>query len=215
MAGVAGVADTASRFRHVFDIYWPIGAGVFVVVVAALLIVGLRFRSDAREFPGGRSEWPLVEGGYALLVALIVAGLLAVTFTTMGDERSTIARAAPAGALRIDVRAAQWSWRFTYPNGKVVSGDSQRNPELVVPAGRPVHFSITSADVVHSFWLVERRLKVDAFPGRTTNANLIWPRAGSWPQGGQCNQYCGLNHTDMNFDVRALPAEDFDAWLAR
>jgi cytochrome c oxidase subunit 2 len=209
-----GLADTAGRYRHVLDVYWPIGAGVFVVVVAALLIVGLRFRSDAREFPGGRHEWPLVEGAYALGVALVAAFLLVVTFRAMNDERGASAKAAPAGALTVEVRAAQWSWRFRYPGGRVVSGDAHHNPTLVVPAGRPVHFAITSADVIHAFWIPDRRFKVDAFPERTTSANLVWPKPGRWVQGGRCNQYCGLDHTDMNFDVRALPGAAFDAWLA-
>jgi cytochrome c oxidase subunit 2 len=210
-----GLADTADRFEHVFAIYWPIGAAVGLIVVAALIGVGLRFRSNAREFPGGRHASPLGEGLYALTVAAIVAVLLVVTFTTMDDEREASATAAPSGAVKIDVRAAQWSWRFTYAGGKVVRGDAQHNPTLVVPAGRPVHFAITSADVVHAFWIDEREFKVDAFPERTTHATLIWPDPGFWRQGGRCNQYCGLDHTDMNFDVRALAPEEFEAWLAR
>jgi cytochrome c oxidase subunit 2 len=214
------VVDTADRFWHVVNVYWPIGAAIFVLVTGALIGVGLRFRSDRDEYPGGRSDWPLAELTWAGLIAAIVAALLYVTFTTMDDESGAVANTrsampgAPPGALRVGVTAAQWSWRFDYGNGVVVSGDDKHWPTLVVPVGRPVRFAITATDVVHAFWIRERRLKVDAFPRRTTIANLVWPQAGSWPEGGRCNQYCGLNHTTMNFVVRALPAAEFDAWLA-
>jgi heme/copper-type cytochrome/quinol oxidase subunit 2 len=213
------VVDTAGRFWHVFDVYWPIAVAVFVVVVGALIGVGLRFRSDSDEFPGGRSEWPALEYSWMGLVAAIAAFLLYVTFATMDAESGVVGNVntakpgVPRGALVIRVTAAQWSWRFDYPGGASVSGDQDHWPTLVVPTGRAVHFDITSEDVVHSFWVAERRVKVDAFPGRTTTANLIWPSAGSWLQDGRCNQYCGLDHTTMNFDVRALPAASFAAWL--
>lgn len=214
------VADTAERFRHVANVYWPIGVAVFVLVTAGLVLVGLRFRSDADEYPEGRDEWPLLEYSWAALVGLVAAFLLYVTFTAMDDLRETTATAsadhpaAPAGALTIRVTAAQWGWRFDYPGGVAVQGDNRRRPTLTVPTGRPVHFAITSDDVIHSFWIAERRFKVDAFPERTTTANLIWPQPGTWREGGRCNQYCGLYHTTMNFDVRALPGDAFDAWLA-
>src|SRR3954447_2325442 len=211
----SGLADTADRFEHVFGIYWPIGTAIGVIVVAVLIGVGLRFRSNARDFPGGRDESPLGEGLYALVIAAIVTVLLVVTFRAMDQERPASAKAAPRDALTIRVRAAQWSWRFTYPNGKVVFGDAAHNPTLVVPAGRPVHFALTSADVIHSFWIDEREFKVDAFPQRTTYANLVWPEPGFWKQDGRCNQYCGLDHTSMNFSVRALDARAFETWLAR
>jgi cytochrome c oxidase subunit 2 len=213
------VVDTASRFWHVFDVYWPIAVAVFVVVVGALIGVGLRFRSDSDEFPGGRSEWPALEYSWMGLVAAIAAFLLYVTFTTMDAESGVVGNVntakpgVPRGALVVRVTAAQWSWRFDYPGGVSVAGDQDHWPTLVVPTGRAVHFDITSRDVVHSFWVAERRVKVDAFPGRTTTANLIWPSAGSWLQDGRCNQYCGLDHTTMNFNVRALPPAAFAAWL--
>lgn len=219
--GGAPVVDTAQRFWSLLDVYWPIGVGVFALVCGALLFAGLRWRSDADEYPQGRSEWPALEYGYALAVAAVCGLLVWLTYSVMNDERETVATAyggrpgVPAGALSIDVRAAQWSWRFTYPGGATVVGDNRRLPTLVVPAGRPVHFAITSVDVIHSFWIADRKLKVDAFPRRTTEVNLIWPRAGYWPLGGRCNQYCGLYHTDMNFNVRALAPAQFSGWLER
>jgi cytochrome c oxidase subunit 2 len=217
----APAPDTAKRFWDLVDVYTPIGVAVFVLVVVGMVAIGLRFRSSAAEYPEGRDDWPLLEYSYCALVAGIAAFLLYLTFSTMSDEKETIATASgghpgiPAGALVVKVTAAQWSWRFDYPGGAAVRGDNRHWPTLVVPVGRPVHFDITSIDVVHSFWIAHRKLKVDAFPRRTTTANLRWPTPGSWAQDGQCNQYCGTYHTDMNFNVRALAGPAFDAWLAR
>jgi cytochrome c oxidase subunit 2 len=114
----------------------------------------------------------------------------------------------------VDVTATQWAWRFAYPGGFAAEGDERHWTTLVVPVGRPVYFRITSEDVVHSFWIPSRKLKVDAFPLRTTTATLLFPEPGSWHDGGRCNQYCGLNHTTMDFNVRAVPGPEFDRWLA-
>lgn len=211
--------DTAERFSDLVRIYAPVAAVVFVLVVGALIAVGLRFRSNAEEYPEGGDDRPLLELGYAALVAVVAAVLVYVTFAAMDAERGTSAAASgpgppPRGALRVGVVASQWAWRFEYPGGVVAQGDHRRRPTLTVPAGRAVAFRVTSTDVVHSFWVAARKVKVDAFPGRTTTLNLVWPRPGRWPEGGRCNQYCGLFHTTMNFDVRALPGPAFDRWLA-
>jgi cytochrome c oxidase subunit II len=199
--------ETSKHFWHVVDVYWPIGTAVFVLVAGSLLFAALRFRAREPAFPGGRSEWPLAEYVYVAIIAAIVVMLLTVTYSALGSRT-------PRGAETIRVTAAQWSWSFGYPGGVSVRGTSQRIPTLVVPAGRPVHFEVTSIDVVHAFWIVDRRFKVDAFPRRTTTANLVWPKPGSWREGGTCNQYCGLDHTRMVFNVLALPGSAYDRWLA-
>ena len=206
--------DTSAKFWDLVDVYWPIGVGVFALVVLALLAVAWRFRArgDEHDYPGGTDEKLPLELGWVTVVACVAAFLLYLTFSTMGDEDDVVANAstrpgAPAGAITVKVTAAQWNWRFDYPGGRSTSR------ELIVPVGRPVHFEITSADVVHSFWILDRKIKVDAFPQRTTVANLSWPKPGAWQDGGECNQYCGLRHTTMNFDVRALPGPAFDRWL--
>ncbi len=218
MASTAAVSDTRERFSDLVGVYLPIAAAVFAVVVALLVFTALRFRSQQDDFPGGRDDSHPLEWGYAIVVGAVVALLLYLTFSTMSDEHDTLASTgasakAPPGAEAIHVTAAQWAWRFAYRRGVVVQGDSRRVPTLVVPVGRPVHFTVTSLDVVHAFYLPERRFKVDAFPRRTTAANLRWPHPGSWREGGACNQFCGLDHATMVFHVRALPAPAYDAWL--
>lgn len=203
---------TGEEYRDLFDVYLPIGVGVFVIIAAVVVFVVLRFRSDSDELPEGKDKDTPVELAYAGFVGLIVAGLLYLTFSTMSDDPAYGTRdeaVAAARGPRIAVTAAQWNWTFDYGGGVVERG------RLVVPADTPVRFVMTSVDVVHSFWIPEVRYKQDAFPERTSTFVLRFPRPGFLPEGGLCNQYCGLLHYRMVFDVLVVQPEDFKRWLAQ
>jgi cytochrome c oxidase subunit 2 len=84
--------------------------------------------------------------------------------------------------------------------------------EIRIPAGRAVDFTLRSADVIHSFWVPSLGGKVDMIPGRTTHLRLGADRPGVFR--GQCAEYCGGPHALMALEVVAMPAPEFDAWLA-
>jgi cytochrome c oxidase subunit 2 len=85
--------------------------------------------------------------------------------------------------------------------------------ELVIPAGRPVHIELRTADVIHSFWVPKLAGKVDMIPNR---ANHIWLQADQPGYFyGQCAQFCGDSHAVMRFRVIALDEKEFTAWLAQ
>lgn len=148
------------------------------------------------------------ELAYAGVLVLIIAGLLAATFTT--EDRVDAVSSHPA--LKVDVTAFQWGWTWTYPDGVTVTGNSETPPTFAVPADRTVRFTLTSRDVVHAFWVPEQRFKRDAFPNRTTQFDLDFDRTGM--NGGVCAEFCGLRHAQMSFNVLALTEPDFQAWLS-
>jgi cytochrome c oxidase subunit 2 len=115
-----------------------------------------------------------------------------------------------AGAMRIEVVGERWWWRVTYETagGRVASAT-----EIRIPVGRPVTFTLKSADVIHSFWVPSLGGKVDMIPGRTTHLRLTAERAGTYR--GQCAEYCGGAHALMALAVIAMPPAEFDDWLAR
>ncbi len=84
--------------------------------------------------------------------------------------------------------------------------------ELVIPAGVQVDLTITSRDVIHSFWIPRLNGKRDAVPGRFHTWSVEADEPGSF--GGWCTEYCGLSHARMRMSVMALEPADFDAWLA-
>jgi cytochrome c oxidase subunit II len=111
----------------------------------------------------------------------------------------------------LDVTAFQWGWRFTYPDEDVtVVGDDRRPPTLVVPIDETVRFTLTSRDVIHSFWIPEVRFKRDAFPNRETTFDLSFEQDDMT---GRCAEFCGLAHGEMTFDVVGMDRDDFDDWL--
>jgi cytochrome c oxidase subunit 2 len=142
------MGNTLHAYEHVQGIYLPIAAGVFVVVVGTLLV--LLARGARRKVPGGRSQALAVEAVYAGALALVAAFLLWVTFTA----ETPIDRTAAHPGFRIRVIAAQWSWRFVYPDGvSVADVDTWHPPPAYVPTGTEVEFVGSSEDVIHGFWV--------------------------------------------------------------
>jgi cytochrome c oxidase subunit 2 len=192
---------------------------VFVVVCLAVtlaLLLSRKRSGDTRR----RDAHPVVEVGYAVLLAA-VAG--AIAFITASAHNALSASVVPQGATpesstRIDVDSFQWCWRFHYAQADrsvtgVCDSGGQNLPTLVVPVGQPVQLRVTSTDVQHSFWIPDLRVKVDAFPDHVNTVTLNFDQAGQWL--GRCAEYCDLFHSTMQFFVRAVPADQYQQWLAQ
>jgi cytochrome c oxidase subunit 2 len=212
MSFAPALVDTREQYTHVFSIYVPIAIGVFAVVVSAIAVAVLRYR---RRPPSAAARWhennPL-EGGYALVLAAVVAFLLYVSFSAEHQVDTVSAHEQPR--LTVDVTGSKWEWTFRYPASgfSELSGTVGRQP-LVVPVDEPIRFNLTSADVIHAFWLPELRFKRDLIPGTTESVTLDFDHAGTF--GGQCAEFCGLRHADMVFTVRAVSPAQFATWAAR
>ena len=202
--------DTRQQYDHLFNIYVPVGVAVFVLFTGAILVAAWRYRDRPGRTPTGRSEANGREITYAAVLAVVAVVLIVITFTS---EEKTDATPDHPG-LRIDVTGAKWRWRFDYPQqGVTVTGDNPRQAVLVVPTGTPVAFRGRSIDVIHAFFVPERRFKHDIFPGEDTTWDLTWPEAGFFQ--GECAEYCGLRHSNMRFAVNALPPDEFRTWVER
>jgi cytochrome c oxidase subunit 2 len=114
--------------------------------------------------------------------------------------------------VRVHAISSRWQWRFEYPGLGVVSAEAGNRPtKLVVPADTTIHFTGTARDVIHAFWVPERRFKRDLFAGGETRWDLRWPKTGFF--GGECGEFCGLNHASMRFNVEVLDAGAFRDWV--
>jgi heme/copper-type cytochrome/quinol oxidase subunit 2 len=143
--------DTRAPYEHLFSLYVPIAAGVFALVILALVVVAVRFRARPDAQPSAHIAAPRLELAYVVVLALIATLLLWRSVDEMsGTSDPASARGATLGAgsersgLTIAIVASRWNWRLLYPGGVVQSGDDRRRPAmLVVPAGRPVRFRLT------------------------------------------------------------------------
>ncbi len=199
------LAPVSPKGRAEAELFWfifAITAAVFVLVEALLLYAVLRFRArDPQAVP------PQIHGNNALEISWTTATAvgLALIFAMTWRTMAAISQP-PADALPVRVIAHQWWWEFQYPTLGVTTAN-----ELVIPVGRPIRATVTSADVIHSFWVPQLGGKMDAIPGRE---NTLWLQAdveGTYH--GQCAELCGISHANMRLRVRAVSESEFQRWV--
>jgi cytochrome c oxidase subunit 2 len=156
---------------------------------------------------------------YTIIPFLIIAGLFFFTVVVQNrvQERST------DPDVTVAVNAFKWNWQFVYPettgaDGEPVNtvGNSEEIPILVLPTDQTIRFELASADVIHSFWVPEFLFKLDIIPGNENGRDNVFEvtirEEGAFV--GRCAELCGTYHAYMNFEVRAVPPADYDAYLA-
>ena len=179
------------------------GAAIFagVMLIGALAIFGPAPVRKLLRGPG-----LVIAAGLAFPVIVLPALLVYSLLTS-----AALVRANEPPDVRIEVVGEMWWWRVRYldPSGKRIVETAN---EIRIPAGRIVELSLTTADVIHSFWVPNLAGKTDMIPGHVNTQRLYAETPGRFR--GQCAEYCGAQHANMAFDVAVLPAGEFDAWLA-
>ena len=205
----AELVYTSKEYRHVFDIYVPIAIGVFVLVAAIVLVAVLVYRRRPPERAARWHEHNLAEGSYALLLAVVVAFLLYITFAAE-HKIDTVANAQRPD-LTINVIGAKWEWRFNYPAYGINRYSGTVGQEtLVLPTNEAIRMRLITRDVIHEFWVPELNFKHDLIPGSVQQITVSFPHSGSFP--GACGEFCGLYHSRMTFTVDAVSPAAFNAW---
>jgi cytochrome c oxidase subunit 2 len=183
------------------------GSSVVVAVVTMLVVLAVLRRRGAAgavergESPGARTA-VLVSG--AVVPTVVLVALFAYVLTSLD------ATAQPRGgtAFTIDVVGKQWFWDVRYPRQRIITAN-----EIHVPVGVPVKVVVSTADVIHSFWVPQLNRKIDTIPGRRNSLLIRADRPGVYR--GQCAEYCGLQHANMAFFVIAQRPGEFRRWVAR
>jgi cytochrome c oxidase subunit 2 len=182
-----------------------IGATVIMVGMIAMWAVATFGSERARRW---LSREAVVVGGGIVFPAVTLSILLAygLLLTRAGG-------AAESGdePMRISIVGEQWWWRVIYEAPGGSSFESAN--EIRIPTGRRVELALTTADVIHSFWVPNLAGKVDMIPGRTNQLTFTADNAGSMR--GQCAEYCGGAHALMAFNVIAMEPDAFNEWMAR
>ncbi len=177
---------------------------VFVLVEGALLVAIWKFRDRP-----GAAEPVQTHGNTTLEIVWTIIPAFILAMIAVPTVRTIFKTAQKPGpdALQVEVIGHQWWWEFRYPQLGITTAG-----ELRVPSGRTVTLEMTTADVLHSFWLPQFAGKRDVFPGRYNN---LWFKAeveGNFP--AQCVEFCGVQHGRMAYRIVALKPEEFDAWAA-
>jgi cytochrome c oxidase subunit 2 len=175
----------------------------FALLIAILVIVfAIKYRRRSEdELP------PPVRGGLALEIAWTVIPLgIALSFFFWGANVFFRMNRPPDDALQVYVVGKQWMWKLQHADGQ------REINELHVPVGRPVKLTMTSEDVVHSFFVPAFRMKKDVVPGRYSTAWFQATKPGDYHL--FCTQYCGTNHAKMIGWVHVLEPQAYQDWLS-
>jgi cytochrome o ubiquinol oxidase subunit II len=202
-AGVVGMAEKTILIDSL-----AIMLTIVVPTIAATLAFAWWFRaSNTRaaylpEFTySGRIE--LIVWAIPLLVIMLLGGVAWIGSHDL-DPAKPLASDTPA--LEIQGVSLDWKWLFIYPGERVASVN-----QLVVPAGVPIHFSLTSASVMNAFFVPRLGSMIYTMNGMRTQLNLRADAPGTFL--GLSSHYSGDGFSGMHFDVQAVPAERFAAWI--
>lgn len=178
-----------------------ISVGIFLTII----FLGLRFRKkEGGAFePSKGFESLSLELTWSIIPLVVGIGVFFWGAVLFFDA----ARMPAAGtALDIQVVGKQWMWKIQHPNGRTLTN------ELRIPTGRPVQITLTSQDVIHSFFLPAFRQKQDALPGKYTTMWIEAKMTGTFPL--FCAEYCGTEHSRMIGKVVVMDPVDYEKWLA-
>ncbi|MGB8960792.1 MAG: cytochrome c oxidase subunit II [Pseudonocardiaceae bacterium] len=226
-----GITPQAEHMRDLW--IWATVAALAVGLVVAMLIMWtvVFHRKKSDEMPRQTQYNLPLEIIYTVIPFIIVAVLFYFTVTTQDFVTAKVANP----DLRVKVVGFQWNWEFQYlqdkpgnggnyqvrrtDDGEPMStvGSSSTIPLLVVPTNRVVEYRIESTDVLHSFYIPDFLFKRDVFPRPEKNDTdnvfqTTVQRQGAFV--GRCAELCGTYHSMMNFELRALPPDLFDRYLA-
>ncbi|WP_294393007.1 ubiquinol oxidase subunit II [uncultured Sphingomonas sp.] len=186
---------------------------IMLAIVVPTMIATLAFawwfragNTRARYRPkfaySGRIE--LIVWSIPLLVVLFLSGVIWIGSHDLDPARPIASRTPP---LEVQVVSLDWKWLFIYPGQGVASVN-----EMVVPAGVPLRFRLTSASVMNSFFVPRLGSMIYTMNGMATTLNLRADRPGDYY--GQSAHFSGDGFSDMHFRMRAVPAGDFTRWAA-
>ncbi len=196
----------SQAMANLFWLMLGLGGAVFLAVVVVLGLGLFRRRPEGEPPPDRQGRDPFrrwfVVGG--VVVPLVI---LLIVFGATVRAMRFVPTSAPPEALVIEVVGHQFWWEVRYPEQGLTVRD-----ELHLPVGRRVNLQLTSADVIHSFWVPELAGKLDLLPARTNTLVLEADRPGVHTS--RCAEFCGLEHTRMVLTVVAESEERFAAWVA-
>jgi cytochrome c oxidase subunit 2 len=181
-----------------------LGVDVFFGLLVAALVVwfAVRYRRRPGAEPPRVSQSPWwIEPAFMVLL-----GAICLVMFGWGARRYFDVFAPAAGDLNVLVIGKQWMWKAQHPDGQ------REINELHVPVGTRVTLTISSEDVIHSFYVPAFRLQMNAIPGRYSRMSFHPTRPGTYHL--FCTEYCGTSHSHMIGRVYVMEPAAYERWLS-
>jgi cytochrome c oxidase subunit 2 len=221
-----GVTSTSN---DIYDLHMII---LWICVVIGVVVFGVMFwsifahRKSPDRKPANFHENTLVEILWTIIPLVILVAMAIPATATLIDMYDTT-----EAEIDIKVTGYQWRWKYDYIDeefgyfSNIATSEDEiynrtaksehylldvDNP-MVIPTNTRVRLLLTSNDVIHSWWVPAFGLKKDAIPGFI---NEIWTQVDEpGIYRGQCTELCGVRHGFMPVVVKAVPREEYDAWV--
>ncbi|HTZ69688.1 MAG TPA: cytochrome c oxidase subunit II, partial [Acetobacteraceae bacterium] len=195
-----------------------------IIVIITMFVGGLlgwvlyRYNAKRNPVPGTVSHNSILEAAWTAIPVLILVGIFIPSLRLVYYEDRT-----HDADMTLKVTGHQWYWEYTYPDAGGLHFDSYMvadedlkpgqlrhlavDNEVVLPVGKNIRILTTSADVIHSFFVPSLGVQRYAIPGRTIETWVRVDKAGDYY--GECNQICGMNHSQMPIGIHAVSPADF------
>jgi len=206
------VTEFGAAIDHVFRISFWWTMVILAIVAIVLTYVLIRFRArpgvEPRKIYGNNLAEILWTAGPAIIVVTILVPTVRTIFFTY--------REAPEDALVVEAVGHQWWWEFRYPELGIRTAN-----QVHLPVGRPVEIHLSSADVIHNFWVPRiggKRYNYPAValpegaPEPRNHNRIVFTIEEEGEYHGQCAEFCGVSHALMRMLVVAQPEDEFEAW---
>ncbi len=191
-------SNIAAKVNEAFIFVTAACVVLLVAVTITMIFFLFRYNRKKNPVPSDIRENTPLEILWTVVPTILVLGMFYFGWVNFGYIRNP-----PRDAIEIGVIGRQWSWAFTYANGK-------QSDVLNVPVGRPVELVLTSADVIHSFFIPAYRVKEDCVPGMKTHMWFTANELGTYDI--FCTEYCGLAHSHMRSTLNVMQVGDFENW---
>ncbi|MBD3223161.1 MAG: cytochrome c oxidase subunit II [Caldithrix sp.] len=175
---------------------------LFFIVVFGSIFFAIRYRrrNGKRQYTSEKAHNTKLE-----IIWTIIPTILVVIVFFWGFSTYLKMHVVPKDALQIKATGQKWFWQFEYKDG------ASSTNELVVPVGKPVEITLSSTDVIHSFYVPNFRIKMDALPNRYTKTWFEATQEGTFDL--FCAEYCGTGHSKMIGTVKVVSEREYDEWL--
>jgi cytochrome c oxidase subunit II len=202
----ADASTQAHNIHTLYDVLLIVSVPIFVLVETVVLYSVWKFRMKPGE---EEKDGPPIHGNTRLEVvwtaipAILLVSLCGYAYSVLRSNEKT-----HPGAMVVNVTERQFAFQFGY---SAAGGKQILSPDLYLPKGAPVVFHLRSLDVIHSFFVPEFSVKLDAVPGITTTVRVTPTRLGSYP--AECTELCGAGHSLMRAPVHVVTPTAFKTWL--
>jgi cytochrome c oxidase subunit II len=197
---VLGPSNTAGKVNDAFLFIVACSVVLLAIVTVCMVVFLVKYNRKRHPHPEYVKENVLLE-----VVWTIIPTILVILMFYFGWVNFDYIRNPPKDAMSIHVMARQWSWLFTYDNGR-------QNDALNIPLGVPIKLLMTSGDVLHCLFIPAYRIKEDCVPGMTTHLWFTANETGTYDI--FCTEYCGVGHSHMRTKLVVMQAADFQTWYS-